>query len=313
MNQTWAQEISQDSTSFYYPDRIVNSKFKKGYTLGNPNVPPKYRDKAEEDVFFGGERFAYLKNFDLELLLSNNQKFVHIPIGSYIVFKFENGLKDYEDSPDLIIQSCTICGCGHNSIDRAKISVSKNNIKYTELGTIENPEKIEIDFKDYDLDEVNFVKVEGLTATTHPYGYGLMNIYGFTETPKKVIKLLDSVIENTEVKNEIIIVQDMLFEFNDTIIKNKEICTLDSIFTILNNQEFDSLMITGHTDSIGSLDYNLTLSLARANSIANYLINCGIKKNKLRVFGYGETKLLKNMDGADSRNRRVEIEIIKNE
>jgi outer membrane protein OmpA-like peptidoglycan-associated protein len=254
-----------------------------------------------------------LENFDLELLLSYNQKYVHIPSGSYIVFEFEDGLKDFDDSPDLIIQSCTICGCGHNDIDHAKISVSKNNINYTELSTIKNPDKLEIDFKDYDLDEVSFVKIEGLTAFEHPYGYGLMNIYGFSEKPKKLIAPIVSDIEYVEKGNKIIVIQDMFFEFNDSLIRKENISRIDSICSILNNQEFDSILISGHTDSIGDADYNLKLSKARANSIAYYLIDCGIRMDKLNVIGYGETRLLDNFDGDDSRNRRVEIEIFNNE
>jgi flagellar motor protein MotB len=291
-NKNWCQNLSYDSTDFYFPDKISNSRFKKGYTKGNLKVPRIYRDKAEEDFFFGGREFAYLKNINIDILLSNNQKYVHVPTGSYIIFEFEKGLRNYENSPDLIIESCVICGCGYYSTDSARISVSKNKIKFTDLTTIKNPEKLEIDFNDYDLDEVFFVKVEGLTATEHPYGYGLMNIYGFTEKPKKVITPIITHALQTEQENEIIIIQDMLFEFNDSLIRFEETSSLDSICSILNNQEFDNLIISGHTDSIGSTDYNLKLSLGRANSVANFLIDCGIPKDKLKIVGYGESKLL---------------------
>jgi OOP family OmpA-OmpF porin len=105
----------------------------------------------------------------------------------------------------------------------------------------------------------------------------------------------------------------MFFEFNDSLIRKENISRIDSICSILNNQEFDSILISGHTDSIGDADYNLKLSKARANSIAYYLIDCGIRMDKLNVIGYGETRLLDNFDGDDSRNRRVEIEIFNNE
>ena len=86
-----------------------------------------------------------------------------------------------------------------------------------------------------------------------------------------------------------------------------------SICQILADQIFDSLIISGYTDSVGNEEYNLNLSVARANMIAKYLVGFGIDKDKLKIFGYGETRLLNNVEGDDPGNRRVEIEIIRKE
>jgi OmpA-OmpF porin, OOP family len=117
---------------------------------------------------------------------------------------------------------------------------------------------------------------------------------------------------NTNEK-EIITIKDMLFEFNDSILRNNEFDHLDSICQILADQIFDSLIISGYTDSVGNEEYNLNLSVARANMIAKYLVGFGIDRDKLKIFGYGAARLLNNVEGDDPRNRRVEIEIIRKE
>lgn len=66
--------------------------------------------------------------------------------------------------------------------------------------------------------------------------------------------------------------------------------------------------VAGHTDAVGSADYNLTLSEARARSVKTYLTAMhGIAPDRLDTLGYGETRLLFPDAPEDGRNRRVEI------
>lgn len=70
-----------------------------------------------------------------------------------------------------------------------------------------------------------------------------------------------------------------------------------------------NIEITGHTDSIGTIEYNQTLSEKRAYSVYIYLINNGITKNRLSYVGFGEKKPLnKNQyENNNNLNRRVEF------
>ncbi len=70
------------------------------------------------------------------------------------------------------------------------------------------------------------------------------------------------------------------------------------------------LIIAGHTDNSGTLEYNQKLSEERAQSVTNYLIaHHGISTYRLIVKGYGETKPIKTNDNEAGRfiNRRVEF------
>ena len=67
--------------------------------------------------------------------------------------------------------------------------------------------------------------------------------------------------------------------------------------------------LEGHADERGTREYNLALGQRRAESVANYLIANGIKRNRLITKSYGEERPLSlgSNDSAWSKNRRVEI------
>ncbi|OKY25238.1 MULTISPECIES: OmpA family protein [Thalassotalea] len=90
--------------------------------------------------------------------------------------------------------------------------------------------------------------------------------------------------------------------------------TLNDIAKVLNKYEKTLLSIEGHTDSTGASQYNQELSLKRASSVKNYLVQKNIIASRLKVTGYGETMPIANNNSASNRalNRRVEIQIIPN-
>lgn len=71
------------------------------------------------------------------------------------------------------------------------------------------------------------------------------------------------------------------------------------------------ITVSGHTDAVGSIDYNRVLSLKRANAIASILISQGVREELIDITYHGkENPLIRTPDGvAEPRNRRVEITI----
>jgi outer membrane protein OmpA-like peptidoglycan-associated protein len=69
--------------------------------------------------------------------------------------------------------------------------------------------------------------------------------------------------------------------------------------------------IEGHTDSVGSRDFNLDLSKRRAQSVVDYLVAHGADKSRFAVAGYGFDKPLPGLGAAAGANRRVEVVVAK--
>jgi OOP family OmpA-OmpF porin len=73
----------------------------------------------------------------------------------------------------------------------------------------------------------------------------------------------------------------------------------------------DKLIITGHTDNKGAPDYNMNLSMRRAESVRDYMASIGIDPKKMEIRGEGETKPIadNSTDEGRAKNRRVEVDI----
>ena len=106
----------------------------------------------------------------------------------------------------------------------------------------------------------------------------------------------------------------ILFDFDSDNIQDDTKKILEEIKRYyLDRITFKEIIIEGHTDDIGSNEYNQNLSQRRADGIANFFISEGISKEKIKTIGYGEEKpLVKNDNDQDrATNRRVELRIIK--
>jgi OOP family OmpA-OmpF porin len=65
---------------------------------------------------------------------------------------------------------------------------------------------------------------------------------------------------------------DSLFDFNSSVVKPAGRAELDELAADLRGVDFDNIVVTGHTDRIGSQAYNLRLSSERANAVKDYLV-----------------------------------------
>lgn len=101
------------------------------------------------------------------------------------------------------------------------------------------------------------------------------------------------------------------FEFDSAKIQTVSYPLLDEFGKALKSGLSDgSFIIAGHTDSVGTTEYNNELSVRRANAVTDYLmVHHGINPTRLTVEGYGETKPIASNDSEKGRslNRRVEF------
>ena len=100
------------------------------------------------------------------------------------------------------------------------------------------------------------------------------------------------------------------FDFNKTVIKPESKPTLDEIAKLLNSDPKLKLVVIGHTDNIGTADYNNSLSLRRAQSVVTELATTyRIAAERLVASGAGFTKPVASNETEEGRakNRRVEL------
>ncbi|RKZ35196.1 hypothetical protein DRQ33_00225 [bacterium] len=104
------------------------------------------------------------------------------------------------------------------------------------------------------------------------------------------------------------------FEFNSDKINPDSYPVLDQVGQVLERHKDWKLEIAGHTDSIGTEEYNLNLSQRRAESVREYILeNFDVFARNLIAQGYGESKPIADNGSSEGRtkNRRVEFKIIK--
>lgn len=115
---------------------------------------------------------------------------------------------------------------------------------------------------------------------------------------------------------------DVLFNFNKATLKPEGQNELDKLFANLSQIDPNdgAVTVVGYTDRIGSDAYNETLSMQRAESVRDYLVNKGIPSDKIMTRGMGKANPVtgSQCDGVKPRNqlivclapdRRVEIEV----
>jgi outer membrane protein OmpA-like peptidoglycan-associated protein len=86
---------------------------------------------------------------------------------------------------------------------------------------------------------------------------------------------------------------------------------LDRIVDEIARRPAPEIVVIGHTDRVGAVTYNDTLSLRRAERVRDELVKVGIAADRIRVAGRGEREPLVSTadEVAEARNRRVEINV----
>ncbi len=104
---------------------------------------------------------------------------------------------------------------------------------------------------------------------------------------------------------------NVLFDFDKTAIKPDGAKILDRLIAFLKENSDKKVDLEGHTDSIGTEQYNQGLSERRAAAVKDYLTKQGIDASRITTRGFGETKPIADNKTAEGRakNRRVEIKV----
>jgi len=105
------------------------------------------------------------------------------------------------------------------------------------------------------------------------------------------------------------VIEGVFFDFDKSIIKPEGLPIIDEVATVLNSNPSMRVDIEGHTDSVGSDEWNQGLSERRARAVKDSLVSSGIESTRLTTKGFGESVPAATNKTKEGRamNRRVEL------
>jgi outer membrane protein OmpA-like peptidoglycan-associated protein len=140
-------------------------------------------------------------------------------------------------------------------------------------------------------------------------------IYELKQTGKQCMRWY-SIYSVTKKQELVLSTTEIHFEFDKARILPSSYPVLDRIAKTIQKPEVQRVVIEGHTDSVGSDEYNLKLSDRRAASVREYLETHGISENEMTSVGKGESEPVaaNEINGRDNpagrdQNRRVEFHL----
>ncbi len=105
---------------------------------------------------------------------------------------------------------------------------------------------------------------------------------------------------------------DAFFDFNKADLKPEAKAKLDDLVDKTKGINLEVIIAVGHTDSVGSDEYNQRLSVRRSEAVKAYLVSKGVESNRVYTEGKGEKQPVADNKTSEGRakNRRTEIEVV---
>ena len=113
--------------------------------------------------------------------------------------------------------------------------------------------------------------------------------------------------------NKDYIFSNVVFNFNSTELSENAKTEIVTINKFLKKNIDTKILISGHTDNIGTSAFNQELSENRAKSVADFFVFLGLDNSRISAMGYGNTNPIASnyTDEGRNKNRRVSFKIVR--
>ena len=114
------------------------------------------------------------------------------------------------------------------------------------------------------------------------------------------------------VSEKVTFAADAFFDFDKSTLKPEATAKLDDLVSKTKGINLEVIIAVGHTDSVGSDEYNQKLSIRRSEAVKAYLVSKGVEPNRVYTEGKGEKQPVADNKTTEGRakNRRTEIEVV---
>ncbi len=137
-----------------------------------------------------------------------------------------------------------------------------------------------------------------------------------TETVPEPVQTEEPAVQQPERDYSVIVpqeygIEDVFFEFDQYDLTDEAMNILADNARILRDKPSAILMIAGHCDERGTVEYNMALGEKRALAARDYLVSLGVPASRLRVTSYGESKPFEmgSNEYAWAQNRRAHFQL----
>jgi outer membrane protein OmpA-like peptidoglycan-associated protein len=202
---------------------------------------------------------------------------------------------------------------------KVEIAMAKASTRYAEdqrANLSQKRDEMRLDARTLEADEAHrqaaASKSEAATAQRKTEDARALAVVAAADAASKADELqrqIDVLQAEATDRGLVLTLGNVVFATGRSDLKPSGTASLDKLVAFLNQYPDRTVVIEGHTDDVGSVEMNQTLSQHRADSVKSYLMSQGIQSGRLQASGIGETRPIADnlSESGRQQNRRVEI------
>ena len=255
--------------------------------------------------FYGGFPNQFPMDLPLTVVLEEDNRFISLPKGSFLVLKFTDNFIIDGDGPDIFLKEIGASG------ERASVYISSDGVHFTFLGIARDDSTTALDLASIQYKQpVHYVKIVGLDNFGGSPGFDLDCVYALPRSNVNSYAFLsDFEKEKGEIQFPIKILVDN-YNYTEYELTPDVLNSLLKVVQWIKEHPNVHVKVMAHCDDFGSKEFQLSETQSRAKWVYDFLIMKGISKNQIEYQGMGSSFPLKTTDNLKkSVNRRIELEI----